>query len=276
MFAACLWGFGSTGNAIGAEQWSVRGGWTQIGFEQAELDTMGLSIKLADAPDVPVNSLRLTIGQAATLDAKITGPIFEGITEGMIVHDGGVLITSIDGGQVLLDGFRIRPAKDAASGFEVVTSRGRDDVVMLTIGAARVGYDQSMRSLLIETADLSPTSELAAALGNPKLVDRPIGGLRTRAELTWVGGDQPEPVKDEPLGGVAGGNNGTNCWNSGDPLIGPDVIVGDIIDVSNYASDGTTEAFALGTTSATSAARTSRGKRARTRITRSSGRTSSG
>lgn len=249
MFAACLWGFGSTGNAIGAEQWSVRGGWTQIGFEQAELDTMGLSIKLADAPDVPVNSLRLTIGQAATLDAKITGPIFEGITEGMIVHDGGVLITSIDGGQVLLDGFRIRPAKDAASGFEVVTSRGRDDVVMLTIGAARVGYDQSMRSLLIETADLSPTSELAAALGNPKLVDRPIGGLRTRAELTWVGGDQPEPVKDEPLGGVAGGNNGTNCWNSGDPLIGPDVIVGDIIDVSNYASDGTTEAFALGTTS---------------------------
>ncbi|MEK6676096.1 MAG: hypothetical protein AABZ47_10640, partial [Planctomycetota bacterium] len=43
----------------------------------------------------------------------------------------------------------------------------------------------------------------------------------------------------------AGGNNGTDCWNPGDPLIGPDLIIGQLVDVSNYVSSDGIDAFAI-------------------------------
>jgi hypothetical protein len=45
---------------------------------------------------------------------------------------------------------------------------------------------------------------------------------------------------------TAGGSGGTDCWNEGEPLLGPDVLAGDLREVANFASFNGVEAFALG------------------------------
>lgn len=64
--------------------------------------------------------------------------------------------------------------------------------------------------------------------------------------------DVDHPVSGSNDGGlpaIRGGNGGTDCWNPGEALIGPDVIVGDINGVGNYSAQAGVEAYAVGTTS---------------------------
>lgn len=247
----CLVGLVLPCSLHGAELWNVVGGETSISFEQSALETLGIQVvSTNDRFGVDSALIGLSVRPDSSLTLSSVQGIFEGVGDGALLLDGGFEMQSR--GQVLsLESIAIRPnVTETSISFLLSSVVGHDKVDWFELPNPKIGFDGSQ--FLLESGGLLATPALAEAMGNPKLVGYPMGYVRISSQIIWAGGDtpvDPNEVGATDDGGVAGGNNGTNCWNSGDPLIGPDVIVGDIIDVSNYASSGGIEAFALGTTS---------------------------
>lgn len=132
------------------------------------------------------------------------------------------------------------------------------DEALLILPIAKFGFDDQSGKLTFESADAMIAPALAKALGDPGLAGMSIGGLRgtafsadgpTAAAVEVGAGYDVADAESAEAGEVRGGNNGTDCWNVGEPLIGPDVIVGDLIDITNYGISFGIKAYAVGTTS---------------------------
>ena len=89
--------------------------------------------------------------------------------------------------------------------------------------------------------DLEVTSELATALRSDVLRNTPVGRLVSRMTPATSGKTFPaQPVPADP---------GTSVHNEVSGVIGPDVIVGELLGTSNYGTFGGYSAFAVGTIS---------------------------
>lgn len=246
-------------NANADEWWAVNGGRTEATFHAGALEELDVYVSAVEESgyDQPIEAIRLSIEVDSTLVLSATRGRANHFVSGEIRHRGGILIHSRTG-QALLDGFRIAPVAPQSTSLAIFAEVAGRDFAVLEIRAIKAAFDQIGSLLMIETGELTITAELAAALGNPALEGVEVGQFVSEANITWVGGDKPARVGRTGNGGdqgegdgngfdSRGGNQGTDCWNPGEPDIGPDVIVGDIMDVSNYAAVGNIEAFALGT-----------------------------
>ena len=202
----------------------------------------------------PPSSIPIELTATPTLEipreqGRVAGPprgnwhVAEGVT--FVTSQGGLAIPAL----VL---------KAAAAGRGWSFADASEAIPLLEVGAAKMAFDARSGSLLVETSDLLITAALADALGDPHLAGESVGSLRGQIFL-----DSVDNVADAGLGpanhfgeidgsaiaepDLRGGTGGTDCWNNGELDIGPDVIVGDMMDVSNYPSSGGIEAFAFGT-----------------------------
>lgn len=246
-------------NANADEWWAVTGGRTEATFHAGALEELDVYVSAVEESgyDQPIEAIRLSIEVDSTLLLSATRGRANHFVSGEIRHRGGIIIHT-RGGQALLDGFRIAPVTPQSTSLAIFAEVAGRDFAVLEIRAVKAAFDQIGSLLMLETGELAITAELAAALGNPALEGVEVGQFVSEANITWVGGDKPARLGrtggDNGAGegdgngfDPRGGNQGTDCWNPGEPDIGPDVIVGDIMDVTNYSSLGGIEAFALGT-----------------------------
>jgi len=238
--------------AAADEIWTVEGGTTLLAIDAATLDRFGITAFDDDGASQRMTSL--TIDASSTLSLTVRDGVLENASRGDVRHVGGLTLEAPDS-VVRLSGFSLQPVHGSFGAF--VVTDGIAGIALLESRAAKLGFDRVGGQLLMETAELTVTRALAEALGIPKLEGVVIGDLIVQAKVTWAGGDEPAPLPafgdadaEAADGGVAGGNNGTVCHpEATPPIVGPDVIVGDLVDLSNYASLGGIEAFAVGTTS---------------------------
>ncbi|MEK6674252.1 MAG: hypothetical protein AABZ47_01200 [Planctomycetota bacterium] len=100
-----------------------------------------------------------------------------------------------------------------------------------------VRYGCTVLAILI-TAMLAPVIQREAAGSEPT----------TEAEIETSSTNQHSGTSARTHGSIRGGTFGTDCWNPGDPLVGPDVIVGTILGAYSYiVPSGDIDAFAFGT-----------------------------
>jgi cysteine-rich repeat protein len=221
---------------VGETTWSVATGHSRVIFDANRLSELGLIVESTNPEHrEPLHGLTLDIGADSDLTLRGARGVLTEFAGGAIVHDGGVMLRT-DAQAVALDRLSIAPHADGA--VDRFVAGGQTG---LLLGDVKLGYDEIGQILLIEGAEVAISAPLADALGRPELAGEIIGGIRTMAAFRWVAGDRPQPVdRDAPVT-----RGGTICDRPG----GADVIVGDLIDVSNYASSGGIEAFAIGTTS---------------------------
>ncbi|MFQ5501592.1 MAG: DUF4215 domain-containing protein [Phycisphaerae bacterium] len=237
--------------------WAVSEGETILDFNAAELGAIGLRIRTLGSTGRPVNvgghtHFGLSIRPDSSLDLSETGGFLDALGGGAILHRERVVFIH-NGRRFMSDGFEIRPTEGVEGAFIVGGRVGGRDDHLLELHQTKIAFDVMSHALLIEGGELTIAEALARRLGDPSLTGRVIGSLMVRSGLVWSGGDAPtdpgsgmNPGRGDGGGGVQrGGNNGTVC---GLP-VGPDVIVGSLMDVSNYSSLSGIEAFAVGTTS---------------------------
>ncbi|HRX86330.1 MAG TPA: PQQ-dependent sugar dehydrogenase [Phycisphaerae bacterium] len=218
--------------------WTTREGTTLLTFEQGTLDTLGISVRAFGGERDGVDLTVVSMGVSAASDLQITdeGGVL-GAVSGRLVCDQGIAIVS-GTDAVELDAVTIRPWVNGSFQRFVATGTARS-AGALDLGSLKVGFDRVGRKVLIEGAEVSITSGLAETLGRPELAGEIIGSIYATLDLDWVGGDAPVVPSSDPT------DRATSCGTSG----GPDVIVGDLLDVSNYNRVGDIDAFAVGTTS---------------------------
>ncbi len=230
----------ATAGATAETVWTVQSGATHVYFDRDALARLGLEVVGIGGQEAgnTIATARLKIAEQSSLTLTDVDGVLGEVLAGSIRHTSGVLIRSASGAQ-LLDDFTIRGGNRLSE--RALVSATMDAAAGgLDLGGLKIGFDRVARLLLVEGAQVTVSAELAAALGRPDLVDEPIAAISIRANLDWTGGDEPIAPSLEPQGTRA-----TDCGSPG----GPDVIVGDLLDVSNYASVGGVEAFAVGTTS---------------------------
>jgi len=228
-----------TSQANAATNWTIHEGNTRIAFEAGRLDELGLTIIAVGGEEDGQAVTALTLPIAVTSDLVIADEdgVFLGFSSGQVLHAQGVIVSDRQRAQALGD-FAVRPRNIGTAQRFIIEDAARSGGG-LEVGTAKIGFDRIARKLLIESADVAISAEFAEAMGRPQLAGEVIGSLRINADLVWTGGDEPvAALAEEPAGGRTDCNRG-----------GPDVIVGDLLDVSNYAAVGNIEAFAVGTTS---------------------------
>ncbi|MFQ5410929.1 MAG: c-type cytochrome [Phycisphaerae bacterium] len=244
--------------------WAVSDGETLLDFRAAELGSIGLRVRIMGNVDRPINvgghaHFNLTIRPDSTLNLTETGGFLQSLDGGAILHRETVVFMHRHR-RFKSDGFEIRQA-DGKPGTFIIGGRdgGRGDH-LLELHQTKVVFDVLSQALFIEGGELVIADAMARRLGDASLTGRVIGSLLIRSGLVWHGGDAPtdaslsgsDPARggsdnggDSDGGTMRGGNQGTVCPTP----VGPDVIVGDLMDVTNYPSLGGIEAFAVGTTS---------------------------
>lgn len=245
----------------GNQIWSVDTGQVTIGIDMSGLGDRGVIVEplYADRSANAVSELRFGIGDS-TLELKGQEGALVGLPQGEIQTTHGLVFSA---GERTLAIKQPSIRAWSADGFDrlvIVDATAKKVAPLLDLGSVKLGFDSIEESIQFETAELTMAAALADALGDAGLEGVSVGGLSARAYLTWSGGEQPAHwarpgfVEADPKAvdgeTIAGGNNGTDCWNNGEPMIGPDVIVGDLIDITNnYGSVGGIRAYAVGTTS---------------------------
>lgn len=225
---------------------NIKGGESLVSFDEATLAQLGLgAVQLASAQSSDANgTMNFAVSDQSSLKV-LTGmgqpASYDG---GTLTHNSGLVIAGRNG-TVRFDSLKIQlqTHADGAYTAAIVT----DDLTpMLDLLEAKIAFDRASGRVFIESASVTATQALADALGVQRLAGHVVGTIQTIATT-----DVSIRVDDETEveGGVAGGNNGTDCWNTGDPLIGPDVIVGVLDSICNYDTVGGIDAFSVGTVS---------------------------
>jgi len=247
-----------TSVSFGAEQWSVETGSATLYLNESSLEQCGFSVVLSrhGATQPATSEVSMSLLEGSTVEVRKTDGTVDGASDGSLKTDLGLVITvgntTVEIGQLVLRPF----VQGSSSRVVIVDGLSTSQSPLLDLGAVKCGIDSAF--LAWESADVSIAPTLARALGNPELQGTLIGSMRGKAyfpgglaeagtEASLVPVEVGAAALDQVE--VRGGNNGTNCWNPGEPAIGPDVIVGDIIDLSNYPAAGGIEAYAVGTTS---------------------------
>ncbi len=232
-------------SALADVEWTVTHGTTKLAFDKTALAELGLDVEGLDRNGlaVPTSDVWLDIDARSTLALLESRNGLSDVSLGQIRHSGGLRIFSKRNDVALTDLAIALP--DGIFGSSLVSTDAAGRRTGLVLSATKVGFDQDGEKVLFEGTQISITRELANALGDSSLAGESIGSFTIEAAMSWSGGELPDDIR---LGGesavVRGGSGGTVCGQSG-----VDVIVGDLLDVSNYSSLNGIEAFAVGTTS---------------------------
>ncbi len=225
--------------------WRIDEGYTVVTFDGVRLHELGLTVSDGSmAGAARISGVAQTYEFAVDGDSTLSFTTERGLPRyslgGEVGHVLRLRFTSADGkwSDASLTLGIAEGTFDAESLADAgVSTRGEPGLELRRMKAA---VDAVAQRLLIEGLHVAISKELATALGRPELVDEVIGSFESEIGLEWTGGDDPlEPIGDED-GGLR-----TDCGRPG----GPDVIVGELIDITNYSSLDGIEAFAVGTTS---------------------------
>ena len=125
---------------------------------------------------------------------------------------------------------------------ELTVRDGKTGFAFFVLRGAEIDYDATVRMFSIRDARLALSTEFAAALGRPADAGLVVGDLVLSAnmratEITQLVNDEVKSNVMPPVG-----ENGTNP--------GPDVVVGNLIDIDQFGSQsGTQVGIAIGTDS---------------------------
>jgi len=213
--------------------WSVHGGHSTLSLDLSVLSHYGLRVESTDPANYPAPDGQVSLPvsfedeQFVLATRETSRPHF---TSGTVHHRAGLVIAG-PGGQVIID--------DLAISAEPGVSLGgvRDGELHTTSNASSFSSETS--TLVLRSDAVVISRALAAELGVPAATGRSIGTLQSDVDMAYVGGDPlPTGGDDAPVPHV--------CSN---PTVGPDVIVGDMQGISNYAIVGGIDAFSVGTIS---------------------------
>ena len=236
LIAAC---FSMTAHAD--VEWTAPEGVTAISFDQDALSQLGLQISRSNNASSATPLGRATLGFDGTSPIRLyteNGSI-KSFDSNRIQHASGIHIAKGDSESYVLDFQLELPSSISLNN---VGRESGNEVAAFVLNPMKVGFDIERQKLLAEGMEVVISEALAKALNDASLAGQSVGTFTMEAELAWVGGDRPTPRPE--VGTERGGNGGTVCG-----LPGTDVIVGDLIDISNYSSLNGMEAFAVGTTS---------------------------
>jgi len=223
---------GQADRSVAEQLWSVHDGRTTITLDTQTLDRLGLRVESPDPDNLtaPDGKILLAVTSNSEPEFIVTGAGTAGghltVTAGTVHHlDGPILASSK--AKVALRDLIISSSVGAPASLDGGILAAPSGVIIEADGAR----------LHIASQTLSISTELAGRLGIPRAAGISIGSAMTDVNMAYMGGD-PLPENEDPTPRV--------CPN---PNAGPDVIVGDLADLTNYASTGTIDAFAVGTTS---------------------------
>lgn len=219
--------------------WTVRGGTTDVSFHRDALTRLGLAARepAVNAESAAATQFTLPISAASNLVAITSNGVVTKFPAGSLLHLDGLMLQAGDA-QVRWDSLVIEPSADENGPLVIHGVSGRGG---LTLGKIRASVDPAEHRLLLESADVAVSRELADALHQPELAGEVVASLTLTATVAWGGGADPAatPAAEPAAAG------GTACLRPG----GADVIVGALADIRNYASSNGIEAYAVGTTS---------------------------
>ncbi len=232
--------------------WTVVEGKAALSLSTERLESLGLRIDLSSgdsskAPDgVPPARIILTANAASSLGLLEERGVFEQFTGGAVEFDQGIVF-SYDDTALAVEALRLRPA-EPDSGFAYVLAGSfseEKEILLLGLKSSKMAFGRISKSMAIEVGEMIIMQDLGTSLGDAKLAGTNIGAFNALAALTWSGGEDPEILQE---GIPRGGSPRATCtYPAYGP--GPDVIVGDLVGVSNYSSESGIEALAVGTTS---------------------------
>ncbi|MEK6674713.1 MAG: hypothetical protein AABZ47_03555 [Planctomycetota bacterium] len=243
-----------------AEQvWSASGGSVAFYPEWEAAEELGVLIREGQGANALMSSaaIFLSLENQAMMTVDTAKGKVSSTPRGQFPSSTALLLES-PSGRTMIRKPTIRSIQDGASiRYVIVDAQGDTNAILMELHGAKVGFDPNDQVVRIESAEVTLAPATANALGDWKLAGANVGSLRGQVYVDWISGEAP--VEANPLadseganeGGVAGGNQGTVCGieDTQPPLCCPDVIVGDLVDTSNYNSLGGIEAFAIGTTS---------------------------
>ncbi len=237
------------GGVAGAadQDWLAQYGQTRIAFDREFSQRHpGVFISLTDGRSLsPADSVAdFGVGASSSLELSSTNGILDELFAGSLRHNGGLMIVA-RGAEVWFSDLTVSAI---GGGFVIRASDKSFADAVLELKDLKLGFDRPTQQVFIEAIELVISATLSRSLGDASLAGESIGMLASRAGLVLTRDESIVPG-DGTYGGVAGGNNGTNCWNVGEPLVGPDVIVGVLYSVGNYSNFGGTDAFSFGTVS---------------------------
>ena len=238
--------------------WAVVGGETRLLLDRPALDQYGIEIQQDDAellrvdPAFDQNVVALHVNDGASMSLTEAGGILTSRPIGDLRHSDDIIIRHGEA-TIILRGFKIVPI-DTEDGvtFDIYSGSSTLKGPMLHVTDAKIGMDHVSSRFLLEAAHVTISEELAAALGSPKLAGLSIGALEVVAPATWTGGDSIVEMSDVliPSTGQDDGDGAPRDWSC-QGNTGPDVIVGEMHEITNFASElvgGVLyDAFAVGT-----------------------------
>jgi hypothetical protein len=135
----------------------------------------------------------------------------------------------------------------ANQGFELAVRDSKTGFIFFNVDGGEYGYNAAAQSFSIGGGRLIVSKQFASALGRPSDADAIIGKISVGAamqpiEITQIANGQPTAVVMPPLRRAA--RPGTPTQTEG-----PDVIVGDLPDMSQAGSNGSFVGIGIGTTS---------------------------
>lgn len=217
------------------------GGGVLFEFDRSALTALGLDLVIRGDGDSEEAGHRLSsaIQSTSTLGVQSVSGIFSDISSATIDTHGAVLLTD-DEGRVAFGNFTI--TKDAGGSWTVRDGLNEDpmgrilfELSSVTIDAPaggdeiRIAGELSIAESLADELDVVQAS--GTVIGRVLITATPIDAERTGLDSAGV-----EPSPTDELGNTA-------------VVIGPDVIVGNLHQVSSYGSLSGISAFAVGTVS---------------------------
>ncbi len=250
----CFLVLGSSGlSAPFQGRWVVTDGWTAIEFDIDALRAIGVEVTI-DGDDPADRSARLVLSEegSAGLLLKTKGGV-ESLRgrlplKGAFTFAGPAQSITIQNPVLRIDAGR------AGAPLSIEDPDWGTGVALIEIGTNRQAFDRPGGVFLFESHHVWLSAFLAEKLGvSPEALPtlgvaygRVDGIASRRPDSVENDMELPNPQQEqEEENVIAGGNNGTVCPRN----VGPDVIVGDIPNVTNYAAFGNIEAFTIGTSS---------------------------
>jgi len=216
--------------SYGVVLWTAHHGETRIALDADLMQKAGLKISNTN-PENDQSTANMLVIEVSPDEIPFVMDLKDGAAagfrEGLIRHTSGIRI--IHGSQSIeIASFMIGVGESDLGR----TASG------LSVDAPMVNFDRFRRTIGVASDDVVITPRLAQDLGLPGLAGQSIGRLTSEVFLAWGGGELPPAMydDDQPMPRI--------CAS---PVLGPDVIVGDLQSVSSYTVVSGKSAFSVGT-----------------------------
>ncbi len=235
------------GTARAEDTWRIVGGTVTLRISPDSLisksQTRAFRSGLKPSAD-PASTIQLQIESASDLKVITHGAEIDVLSGEVVVQVAGSDVASP--ATPLPQLMRLRPEftpEDTALGWV----RASDDTgrAVLLFRDTLAMLDPLTGRLTIRVNQLMLGDGLAEALGRPGDREITIGTAVIHAHMEPIADSVAYAAPMDSVGGVAGGT----CFAAGTGVIGPDVIVGDLVDIQSYPPENGISAFAVGTDS---------------------------